>query len=71
MTESDMQIALARAIELAGGVVAVARGCGCSPQAVSQWRITPAKRAATVEQLTAGVVTRYELRPDIFGSASR
>jgi DNA-binding transcriptional regulator YdaS (Cro superfamily) len=43
-----------------------------SPQAIAKWikkdRI-PADRCIAVEQVIDGAVTRYEMRPDVFGAA--
>lgn len=39
---------------------------------ISQWRDrgqVPADRCLAIETATAGAVTRYELRPDVFGPA--
>lgn len=45
---------------------------GVTQGRVSQWlkgeRI-PAERCAAIETATAGAVTRYDLRPDVFGAA--
>ncbi|GGD58015.1 YdaS family helix-turn-helix protein [Pseudoxanthomonas indica] len=50
---------------------ALARVCGQKPQAVTRWLKTkaPAKHCVAIEEATGGVVTRYDLRPDVFGSA--
>lgn len=61
-----------QAIGRAGGRSGVARACGVSVEAVRQWllpgRGVPAKRAVEIERATSGAVTRYDLRPDIFGA---
>lgn len=59
-----------RAINILG-LAGLARVLGVSPQAVHKWRSTrvPAERCATVEKATGGAVTRYDLRPDVFGPA--
>ena len=62
--------ALKRAIECAGGTAKLARALGIKPQAISQWTRVPAERVLDVERATAAKVTRYELRPDIYGAAS-
>lgn len=64
-----MSTPIERAIEAAGGVIAVSRALGVSAPAVSQWKKTgaPAERCVALEHATAGAVTRYELRPDVFG----
>jgi DNA-binding transcriptional regulator YdaS (Cro superfamily) len=66
--------AIDRAFELLGGPSAVARlfpdetGRPLTPWAVSKWRArVPAQRVLRIEELTKGQVSRYELRPDIYG----
>lgn len=66
---SRMDSALERAIKAAGGPAALARICSQHPQAVSRWRREgqpPAKHCLAIEAATG--VTRYELRPDVFGN---
>lgn len=60
-----------KAIEAAGGATALARAVGVVPMAVQQWkkRGVPPERCLLVEAATHGAVTRYDLRPDIFGPA--
>ena len=57
--------ALTEAIERAGGLQALGRMLGISKQAIDQWRRVPAERVLEVERLTG--VSRYLLRPDVFG----
>jgi DNA-binding transcriptional regulator YdaS (Cro superfamily) len=49
----------------------IALTLGISPVLISQWssgsRQVPAERCVPIEKATKGAVTRYELRPDIFG----
>jgi DNA-binding transcriptional regulator YdaS (Cro superfamily) len=49
----------------------LARKLGVSKQIVSHWKVgryrVPAERCREIEQLTGGVVTVHELRPDVFG----
>lgn len=59
--------ALLRAIAAAGGVVALAKRLRIAPQAVSQWNKAPVGRVLGIEKACAGEVTRYQLRPDIYG----
>ena len=60
---------LTRAIELAGSQLKLARKIGCTQQAISYWQTTggrvPAEAAVKIEREFG--VSRYELRPDIFG----
>ena len=63
---------LETAIRLAGGVPAVAKALDISQPAVHRWRArgkAPADRVIHLEHATQGKVTRYELRPDVFGPA--
>ncbi|PWN56337.1 transcriptional regulator [Abyssibacter profundi] len=66
MTELD------KAIEHCGSAAALADKLGVVPMTVSQWRKrgrVPAERCRAVEEATEGEVTRYALRPDVFGDA--
>jgi DNA-binding transcriptional regulator YdaS (Cro superfamily) len=66
---------LDKAINHAGGVTALAEKLGVRQSVVSNWRTrgddprVPAERCIAIEQATLGEVTRYELRPDVFGDA--
>lgn len=63
--------AIERAIEEVGGQVAMAERLNISPQAVNKWarkKQAPADRCLEIEKATAGKVTRYQLRPDVFGT---
>lgn len=57
--------ALKKAIEIAGGPVALSRALGISSQAIPQWRQVPPNRVLEIERITG--VSRHELRPDVFG----
>ena len=48
----------------------IAHQVGVTPPCVYQWetRPVPAHRCRAIEKLTGGDVTRFELRPDIFGT---
>ncbi|ADE14145.1 conserved hypothetical protein [Nitrosococcus halophilus Nc 4] len=65
-----MKTPLDISIEILGSQAALAREVGVTLQAVNQWvkkgRVPPG-RAIAIEQATKRRVTRYELRPDIFG----
>jgi DNA-binding transcriptional regulator YdaS (Cro superfamily) len=68
-----MEQALENARAAAGGssglAKAISEACGerISPQAVSQWKVTPTARVLAVERITG--ISRHELRPDIYGPA--
>jgi DNA-binding transcriptional regulator YdaS (Cro superfamily) len=62
--------ALKKAIDAAGGVTALASRLGVRQSVVSNWLIrgqVPSERCREVELAVGGKVTRYELRPDVFG----
>lgn len=66
MNKSPMDTAVAKM----GSTSALARALGISHTAVRKWRVLgrlPAERVLAVEQATG--VSRYELRPDIYGPA--
>lgn len=65
--------ALSKAIETMGGVGKLAATLGVRQNVVSNWRLRgqpPAERCLAIEQATGGVVTRHDLRPDVFGEAN-
>lgn len=60
-----------RAIEAKQTQTALADSIGCHQSLISAW-VTGRKQVAArwclpIERATKGVVTRYDLRPDIFG----
>lgn len=55
-----------RAIEACGGTYVVAEMLGVSRQAVEKWVRIPPRHVLRVEAESG--VSRYELRPDIFGT---
>jgi len=64
-----MNTGLDKAIEVCGGVTALARKIGTAQPVVSNWltrRRVPAGRVLAVERATGGKVTRHELRPDLY-----
>ncbi|HMM73696.1 MAG TPA: Cro/CI family transcriptional regulator [Rhodocyclaceae bacterium] len=60
--------ALQTAIRIAGGKSAAAEALGISRQAIWKWDVAPIERVADLERLAKGKITRFELRPDIFGT---
>ncbi len=48
----------------------LARRLGVLPQHITNWysRGIPAARCIAIEEATDGAVTRYDLRPDVFGT---
>ena len=55
----------AKAVECAGGTIALGKALGITRQAVEQWHVVPPERVLAVEKLSG--VSRYDLRPDIYG----
>jgi hypothetical protein len=60
-----MDTSTEKAIQQAGGKSALAKALGVSYQAIQQWARIPAPRVLEVERLSG--ISRYELRPDIYG----
>lgn len=58
---------LQRAIDLIGSAAELARMLGIRRSAISPWERCPAEHVLELEYRTEGRVTRYQLRPDIFG----
>lgn len=46
----------------------VAQICGISPPALNCWKRVPSEHCIELELASDGAVTRYEMRPDVFGS---
>jgi DNA-binding transcriptional regulator YdaS (Cro superfamily) len=70
------ETAISRAIRLAHGQSALARKFNppISSQAVQQWEANgqaPADRCLDIERFVNRKVTRYDLRPDVFGNPPR
>lgn len=66
--------ALERAVEIAGGQSALAEKIGKKQAHVAMWLKrgkVPAEVCADIEGVTAGVVTRQALRPDVFREPPR
>lgn len=62
--------ALDRAIDVFGTQEALAASLGIRSPSISEWRKrgqVPAERCIAIETACSGAVTRYELRPDVFG----
>ena len=68
--ETTTSSSLAQAATVAGGIPAIAKACGVTVQAVHKWMKLgrpPAERCLEIERLINGAITRYQLRPDVFG----
>lgn len=63
--------AVIRAVEALKTNAALALAVGVKPASVSHWktglRLVPPKYVRAIERATNGVVSRHELRPDVFG----
>lgn len=64
--ESENDHGLRRVLEAANGPTNLARllNDGISPQAISQWRVVPAKRVLKVAEVT-GIACHF-IRPDLY-----
>ncbi len=69
----EEQSAIQRAVQLVGSQLALSKALGVTPVTVNQWvrpmgaqnrRPVPPKQCVRIEQLTAGAVTRRDLRPE-------
>jgi DNA-binding transcriptional regulator YdaS (Cro superfamily) len=63
---------LEAAIAHIGSQQAFADLLGVKPPSVAEWRKRgrpPAERCIAIEDATGGQITRYALRPDVFGAA--
>ncbi|MBE9491067.1 MAG: helix-turn-helix domain-containing protein [Bacteroidetes bacterium] len=60
--------AMRKAVRIFGSQIATASALGVSQMTISVWCKTrvPAEHVIKIEQLTDGLVTRNELRPDIY-----
>lgn len=45
----------------------IAEICEVTPPAINCWKVVPARHARKLELASKGKVTRYEMRPDVFG----
>lgn len=63
---------LQRAIEILGGQAALARAIGVSQPCIHYWihrnRKVPSEQVLVIEKAVKGLVTRHQLRPDIYPS---
>jgi len=63
---------LERVIEILGSQEGLAATLGIKSPSISGWRNrkkVPADRCIAIENAVEGRVTRYDLRPDVFGAA--
>ena len=66
----DKLTPLEMAIRVVGTQQALADMLGIRSPSIAGWKTTgsvPANRCRSIEHLTGGKVTRYDLRPDVFG----
>jgi DNA-binding transcriptional regulator YdaS (Cro superfamily) len=55
-----------RALQAVGGSSQLAKQLGINPAAISRWRRYPSTQVISVERATGGMVSRAELRPDLY-----
>ena len=67
---ATMERAAKDAVKMLGGARKVAALYDLSVQAVYKWHQVPGNRVLEIEQATGGKVTRYEMRPDLFGESA-
>ncbi len=68
----EQNTAILRAVQTLGSQQRLAEALGVYQSFVSKMARTgrvPAERCLAIEMATNGAVTRYELRPDVFGPA--
>jgi DNA-binding transcriptional regulator YdaS (Cro superfamily) len=56
-----------KVVDAAGGTTRLAEILGIRPQAVSQWKVIPVKHVLAIEKALRSKITRYQMRPDIYG----
>lgn len=73
MDTNSPKEALQRAVEIVGGQTAMARICNVQQPHVWNWlnksEKAPAEKVLAIEEATKGQISRYALRPDVFGPA--
>lgn len=62
--------ALLKAIALAGSAKALSEKLKLHKTAAAGWTRIPLKRVLAIEELFPGQITRYEMRPDYWGTGS-
>jgi DNA-binding transcriptional regulator YdaS (Cro superfamily) len=68
-----METSIEKAARLVGSQTALAKELQITPQAVQQWVASgkpPSNRCIAIEKAVSGEVTRYDLRPDVFGPSA-
>ncbi len=64
--------ALDKVISILGSQSALARKLNLQQPSINSWKLRgkiPAEKCLLIEKIVGGEVTRYEMRPDIFGKA--
>ncbi len=67
MCKRSMERAVEEAVRREGSLRRVAERLGVTRQAMQQWVAVPVKRVLALEAISG--VSRYDLRPDIYGAA--
>ena len=65
------KLPLEQAINILGNQTKLGEAIGCDQTTISSWLIkydgkVPAEKAPAIEIATAGQITKYQLRPDLF-----
>jgi DNA-binding transcriptional regulator YdaS (Cro superfamily) len=65
--------ALQKSVDIVGGQSALAKSIDVSPQLVWHWLrnkagLVPAEHCVKIEKATGGLITRADLRPDVFSA---
>lgn len=61
-------------IQIVGGQEKLAAILGIKSPSISGWRLrhrVPSERCIAIERAVSGAITRYDLRPDVFGEAPK
>ena len=75
MTKAQKRMAaeaLDQVIECLGSQTALARKLNLQQPSINSWKLRgmiPPGRCREIEKIVGGAVTRYEMRPDVFGKA--
>tara|TARA_R110000824_G_scaffold323403_2_gene510318 strand:+ start:149 stop:376 length:228 start_codon:yes stop_codon:yes gene_type:complete len=67
---SSASNALDKVIEIIGSQSALARKLKLQQPSINSWKLRgkiPAEKCLMIERIVKGAVTRYEMRPDVFG----
>ena len=69
MRKLSKQRAVDEAVRRLGSISQLARRLGITRQAIQQWTTVPVQHVLAMEEISG--VSRYEMRPDVYGTVSR